>query len=188
LPDVCCLHSIDPCCGLTDYKHVFNYHHLIHDTIGLNDVKGPKVALTDLDRLICDARGGISLLVYVHRDRMAAHKIKYYKHFQQAVCQGQVPTVLVQTGLEGEENVDEWWRTHEQDFKDQGIQTQYHACITSTKGKYNANFDRYVYQEEYDSSVDILRSVIYDATLQIPWNASNTPKLMEKPLNINPIL
>ncbi len=159
-------------------------HYVIHDTVGLNDMKdsdSAKKAMRDLYQLISKVEGGVSLLVYVYRNRIISHKVNHYKLFHHAVCEGQVPTALVITALEELlPNTEGWWSQNKSSFEARGIQTKYHACITSTKGGYNERLGGYVYQEKYDGSKKKLSDVIFEATREEPWKAKNTTKWLTR--------
>ena len=160
---------------MQSYKVDIQYrNYLVHDTIGLDDVKDSEQAIKELYQLISRVEGGVSLLVYVHKDRIKTSKVKHYQIFHDGVCEGKVPTILVQTGLEHVENIDDWWSKNEPAFKKLGIKTEHHACITTTKGAKD------VYLDKFNEGAHQLRKVIYEATLPVPWKPSDTTKWLTK--------
>ncbi|KAJ3571221.1 hypothetical protein NP233_g3889 [Leucocoprinus birnbaumii] len=142
------------------------------DTQGLEEKEDSRVpdvhAVVKLYKLLLDLdrQGGISLLVFV----MRAPKINIatpadWKFFRNIICQGKVPTVIIITCLEAEEDRDLWWIEHKDQFEKEGIklaEVSGCACITAHPGKKKKN--GYTYQEEYDESrrdvLELIRKTI----------------------------
>ena len=163
------------------YDVTINEHpYTFHDTVGLEDGTSislsPEEALKALYQLIQKVEGGVSLLVYVHRGKIKPSQVQNYKLFSQVICKSMVPTVLVVTGLEEVDSKDAWWKANKGLYDEQHISTEYHACITSTKGKFNRKHQEFVYQDQYEESKTILKSLFLEAPLPKPWKIPSTPK------------
>jgi ribosome biogenesis GTPase A len=61
-----------------------------------------------------------------------------------------VPVVLVVTGLEGKNDMDEWWLQNEKTIQTMKMSFDGHACITSWKGRDD------MYEKKYTESVEKL--------------------------------
>ncbi|KAJ3521892.1 hypothetical protein NMY22_g12122 [Coprinellus aureogranulatus] len=136
--------------------HMNGNTYVLWDTAGM--VEGDfghvtaKEAEERLAELLCKMPdGGISLLVYCIRGRRLRPIVKqHYDLFFQEICGGQIPLLLVVTGLENEVNMEDWWVRNEGDFIRHGIKVQGCACITSTRGK--ATKEGYMLDVEYSQS------------------------------------
>ncbi|TEB33774.1 hypothetical protein FA13DRAFT_1707991 [Coprinellus micaceus] len=129
--------------------------------------------------------GGVSLLVYCIRARRFRTIIKsHYELFFEKTCGRAIPIVLVVTGLENEEFMEDWWVRNEREFRRRGIEFTGHACITSTRGK-AVQGGGHVFDDEYEESVRHLQGAILSsatsANVQIagskasswaPWTSS----------------
>jgi hypothetical protein len=97
------------------------------------------VAISKLYKLITglDRDGGISLLMLCMRGpRMRDTTERNWRVFHEILCKKQVPTILVVTGLENEENsMDAWWWDNRGKFERQGIHPDDTACITAIRGR-----------------------------------------------------
>jgi len=155
------------------------YHYVFHDTVGLEDGTSislsPHEALKSLYQLMLKVEGGVSLLVYVHRGKIKPSQVENYKLFRHVICKSMVPTVLVVTGLEEEDSRDAWWQANKALYEEQGIAIDYHACITSTKGRFNPKHQEFVYQDIYEESRTILKDLFVEAPLLNPWKIASTP-------------
>lgn len=85
----------------------------LHDTAGLDEGEAghiPKAeAIVQLYKLIRSLSDGVSLLMFVMRaPRIKDSAAKNWQFFSKIICQGQVPAVIVVTGLELEEDMDKW--------------------------------------------------------------------------------
>ena len=79
---------------------------------------------------------GVNLLVYVMRaPRIVATAKANYELFFETFCYGQVPIVIVVTGLEDKDDMDKWWEENKSVFDDYKMPFSGSACITATQGK-----------------------------------------------------
>jgi GTPase Era involved in 16S rRNA processing len=146
------------------------------DTAGLNEGNKGKVAAKDaIVNLCCLLRGlkeGVSLLVYCVRGRIKETTAKNYSLFFEAVCQTKVPIVLVATGLEEENSMDEWWNENEEAYRREKMFFSSHACVTATKGKLKKG--KYVYEDEYEASRVKMLDLISENCFGEPWKAETS--------------
>ncbi|OAX34832.1 hypothetical protein K503DRAFT_746776 [Rhizopogon vinicolor AM-OR11-026] len=144
------------------------------DTAGLNEgEKGTvecRVAVSKLYKLITslDGDGGINLLMFCMRRPVITNAMhQNWKIFYEILCKKQVPTVLVVTGLENEENMDEWWWNNRVFFEDQDIHPDDTACITTIRGKTLWDGCR-VFDDHYDKSQAKIPNLILNRVLLRP--------------------
>jgi hypothetical protein len=138
----------------------------IYDTTGLNESPHGKVSLlravAGAFKLIRDLAhsGGIDLLVFVVRGGpgVMSSTVRNYELFYKAICRKEVPIVVVITGLEYEQDMDDWWKRNEQVFRDHGMVFHGHGCITAIKGKKIPG--GHLLQKEYDRSRKTLEDLI----------------------------
>jgi GTPase SAR1 family protein len=150
----------------------------IYDTAGLNETKfgtvPAAIALKNLYELVSNLESGVSLLVFVMRGRITDAASKNYKLFWEGLCQENVPIVICVTGLEEMEDLDQWWNEEtEADFREEGMLFRNHACITSTKGRLLKKGQGFVYQEEYDGSIEKVKELIAKNLRWEPWQKPN---------------
>ncbi|KXN85170.1 hypothetical protein AN958_11592, partial [Leucoagaricus sp. SymC.cos] len=129
------------------------------DTAGLNEGDAGTVpattALSHLRDLVERLQDGLSLLVYCIRGARYRDILKVnYDIFTEIICQGEIPVVVVVTGLEHEERMDDWWIANESEFTSRGMKFQRHACVTTIKGRKD------MFEEEYEESKKVLRDLI----------------------------
>ena len=129
------------------------------DTAGLNEGDSGSIpadiALRHLHDLVQNLHDGLSLLVYCIRGSRYRDVIKVnYDLFKEIICQGEVPIVIVITGLENEERMEDWWIENEKEFVSRKMRFNGHACVTTTKGK------RDMFEEEFEESKVVLREMI----------------------------
>jgi GTPase SAR1 family protein len=134
-------------------------HYTLWDTAGLNEGDAGSVpadaALDHLRDLVEKLHDGLSLLVYCIRGSRYRDIIKVnYDLFTKIICQGEVPVVIVVTGLENEDRMDDWWIENEKEFTSRKMRFDGHACVTTTKGKKN------MFEEEYEESRVALRALM----------------------------
>lgn len=143
----------------------------IFDTAGLNEgdnLKGTvnrTAAIAQLYRVIIDLDGGINLLMFCMRGpriKNAAHE--NWKVFHNILCKKKVPTVLVVTGLENEENMDWWWRDNKGAFEEQGIRPDATACITATRGR-TLRDGSHAFDDQFEESRAKVMNLILDRAL-----------------------
>jgi len=115
-------------------------------------------------------KDGLSLLIFVMRGRLGDTAMKNYRLFYKGICKEEVPIVLVVTALEGEEEIDAWWRENKGDFQKQKMRFNGQACVTTTKGK--VKLGRHIFEEEYEESRRKVRKLISDSTLAEPWKTN----------------
>lgn len=144
------------------------------DTAGLNEGEHGNVAA---DRAIENLRvlveglkdRGVSLLVYCIRGSRLRDIVKVnYDLFYKVICSGEVPIVVVVTGLENEEDMENWWKDNAEDFDRQGMIFSGHACITATRGKVTTS-GQYMFEEEYNLSVKLVQEVIVAHCAKGSW-------------------
>ncbi|KAI6032790.1 hypothetical protein F5J12DRAFT_796451 [Pisolithus orientalis] len=118
----------------TEYRLIANESHLrIFDTVGLNNptVKQQEFlsAIRRAHKLIhgLNRAGGVDLLLFcIHGGRLNDAQVNNYKLFQEHLCEKKVPVAAVVTYLEGERNMDEWWKRNEKSIK--GTQHRLRMC------------------------------------------------------------
>ena len=156
--------------GSAPYKATFSeYTFTLYDTAGLNEITTvqPKEAVVNLYELMTRLHEGISLLVYVVRGpRIKETTLRNYQLFHNILCDRKVPIVLVVTGLEFEEPMSEWWGRNSKAFSQHKMSFAGQACITATRGKMG---ERYVLEEKYNASCDLVRELIRKGALPKPW-------------------
>jgi len=112
-------------------------------------------AIINLYLLLRGLEDGISLLVLCMRAKMI--RSRDYHVFYEGLCQRKVPIVLVVTGLEEEECMENWWDRNKSVLEKQ-MSFDGHACITATKGKRRNN--QYVFAREYEESRERVTKLI----------------------------
>ncbi|KAF9444546.1 hypothetical protein P691DRAFT_836514 [Macrolepiota fuliginosa MF-IS2] len=144
--------------------------YVLWDTAGLNEGEAGSVpageALHHLRDLVDKLKDGLSLLVYCIRGARYRDIIKVnHDLFKEIICQGEVPIVIVVTGLENEENMEDWWVENEQEYTGppRNMRFEGHACITTSKGKKN------MFEEEYEESKKVVRALIRDKCPEGAW-------------------
>ena len=140
----------------------------IHDTVGLNEGETGSVpnpdAIIQLYSLLQSLNTGVNLLVFCMRGprlRSVAHD--NWRFFEDIVCQKKVPIVLVITGLEHEDVMDDWWLNNKSAFQEQGMFPHGVACITAIKGKNNA------FEAEHQESRVKMKNILIKYVLEKPW-------------------
>ena len=100
---------------------------------------------------LCDLlrEQSVNLIIYCVRGSRLTDIVRVnYDLVSGIVCEKKVPIILVVTGLEQEENMDDWWERNKEIIKQMGLARAFdeHACVTTTKGKDE------IYREEYADS------------------------------------
>ena len=142
------------------------------DTAGLNEGDAGTVvakdAIINLYMLLKSLENGISLLVYCIRGpRIRDSTVTNYKMFYHGLCQEKVPIVLVVTGLEAEESMDEWWTRNGKRFNKQKMTFSGQACVTATKGKIRKG--THMFEQEYEESTGKVRKLVDENCHHEPW-------------------
>ena len=174
-------------CTLENESYELNIDHVgfrIHDTTGLNDGESGRVpskeAVVQLFKLLRKLDDGVSLLVYCMRAPRIREAAKHnWNLFYDIICRRKVAIVMVITGLENEENMDGWMKKSNNldTLKQYGMQPYDYACITATRGKEKGG--RYTYQEEYDESVEKVKTLITKHYMLTPWKVGRVKWLKE---------
>jgi GTP-binding protein EngB required for normal cell division len=144
------------------------------DTVGLNEGAMGTVAageaIKGLYTLIQQLEDGVNLLVYVMRAPRIPYALQQnYEVFFEILCNRRVPIVIVITGLEEREDMEEWWDDNKDTFERRKMLFNGHACITATKGKKLAD-GAYSYGMEYEESRKKVEGLIYQlAHNSEPW-------------------
>lgn len=124
------------------YSIAFDEHdYEVFDTVGLEE---PQLGMREyLDAIVnayhlisrLEYGGGIDLLLFcVRAGRVTATIQSNYRLFFEWLCEGKVPVALVLTGLEREDNMEDWWTRNEHIFKKYDIHVAGHACISAVDG------------------------------------------------------
>jgi len=141
------------------------------DTPGLNEAENGTVssqaAVQNLLDLVKDH--GINLLLYCIRPRLVDIIRVNYELFWKSICMEKVPIVLVVTGLEGKDDMDEWWREARTPFRKMKMAFAGCACITSTKGREN------MHEKAYKESAEKVWKLVREHSTRKPWYM--TPRL-----------
>lgn len=143
----------------------------IFDTAGLgegNEGTVPtQVAIGNLYKLVRSLKGGINLLVLVFRTQFTPTTMKNYKLFFEVLCEGNVPLILVSTGLENEVDMDVWWEENRRLFHSTGMKFREGIGITAIKGAEEE--EGWSLQTEYDISKKKLETTILDTFQTRSW-------------------
>lgn len=140
----------------------------IYDTVGLNEGEQGRTphwkAIQGLYTLIRQL-DGVSLLIYCMRGRVKENAQANWVLFNNIICAEQVPIIAVVTGLEDEDDPDDWWRNKENraTFGRYQMKPRAVACVVSFHGKRNE------YKIKYDESQPKLQSLIEKHYLREPW-------------------
>jgi len=149
----------------------------LYDTAGLEEGDQGRVpkadAIVKLYTLLKQLEDGVSLLVFVMRPKITDSVVSNWRLFQEVICKSQVPTVIVITGLESEEDMDDWWVQNKETFRKYGISADGNAGVTATKGKKKRG-GTFTFQEEYDESKLKVRKLLRSTYLETPWKMGVT--------------
>ena len=140
----------------------------IYDTTGLNqDEQGCVPHWAAIDNLYTLIRGldGLSLLIYCMRWKVNEMTEANWILFNKVICGEKVPIVAVVTGLDEEDDPDDWWRREDNQaiFRKHRIEPRAIGCVVSSRGQRNE------YANVYVKSRDKLCRLIKDNYLQQPW-------------------
>jgi hypothetical protein len=119
-------------------------------------------AIKGLYTLIQQLEDGVNLLVCVMRAPRIPYALQQnYEMFFEILCSRRVPIVIVITGLEEREDMEEWWDENKDTFEGRKMQFDGHACITATKGR-RLTDGAYSYEMEYEASRKKVEGLIYE--------------------------
>lgn len=144
-----------------------------YDTCGFNEGAQSRTpnqqAIVELYRLLKSLQDGVSLLVFVMKmpARIEASTTTNWRLFNDVLCKRDVPIALVVTGMEIQEDTDQWWSANKEYFKQSLIMPNDHACVTAVKGKMKRG--AYQFQEEYDESKQKVEDMLFRALRPTPW-------------------
>jgi len=118
------------------------------DTPGLNEGELGSVpaqaAVTNLSDLFRELI--VHLIIYCIRGSRLTDIVRVnYDLVSGIVRKKEVPIILVVTGLEQEENMDDWWKRNKEIIKQMGLASAFdgYACVTTTKGKDGIHWREY---------------------------------------------
>jgi tRNA U34 5-carboxymethylaminomethyl modifying GTPase MnmE/TrmE len=144
------------------------YNYKVFDTIGLEEshlgIQEYLHAISNARNLIMklENEGGIDLLLFcIRAGRLSETVGNNYRLFYEWLCEKKVPIVLVITGLEGYENMEDWWTKNKESFDKYSIVVDGHACITAVNIRGN-------YQQLYDESRQLIRNLVREHTRSRP--------------------
>jgi len=151
--------------------HIGNDDYYIHDTVGLNEGdQGRFPHWTAIQRLYTLIRelDSVSLLLYCIRGRIKENTRANWILFDQIICGGNVPVVVVETGLEEEKNLQGGARRSvlEAALAKYGISPKDIICIASIQGKYGEH------KGVYDWSSQQVRELITRSRKRKPWSTA----------------
>ncbi|OAX31803.1 P-loop containing nucleoside triphosphate hydrolase protein, partial [Rhizopogon vinicolor AM-OR11-026] len=161
---------------------------MLYDTAGLNEAEAgtvsPQRAIQNLRSLVEDLKT-VNLLVYCIRGtRFRKIVADNYNIFRRMICgraRGpKVPIVLVITGLENEDNMDDWWKDNRAYFDQYKMEFCGHVCITATRGRALKDGSRYIFQDLYDTSKEKVMELLADNAFRksiqiVPHKDNQTP-------------
>ncbi|KAG6907713.1 hypothetical protein DXG01_007626 [Tephrocybe rancida] len=145
----------------------------VYDTAGLDEPNTGSVpkqqAITQLYSLLKSLTTGVNLLIFCYRaPRIRDTTHKNWRLFYEIICLRQVPIVLAITGLEQEENMDDWWTRNKGAFQKYEIYPNGIACITATRGGQRRS-GGYQLDKEYEESKSKMWKQIGTHCLVTPW-------------------
>ena len=141
----------------------------IFDTAGLDEGDEGRVpswkAVQGLYTLIRQL-DGLSLLVFCIRGRLKQNTRANWILFNKVICGEAVPAIVVVTGLENEDNLDDWWSREENKevFKRYKLNPMGVSCVVSVRGHQNE------YAAKYRESQEKVRKLILDSHRREPWS------------------
>ena len=86
-------------------------------------------------------------------------------------CRKKVPIIIVVTGLENEDDMDQWWHDNKPVFDNYNMHRENFASITATEGKI---VDGVVFQDEYNKSKEEVAEPISSSYDKVPWKVEGT--------------
>ena len=149
--------------------HMGKDNYYIYDTVGLNEGdQGRFPHWTAIQRLYTLIRelDSVSLLLYCMRGRIKENTRANWILFSKIICGGHVPVVVVETGLEEEENLQSGARrlVLNAALRKYGMSPKAVICVVSIQGR------RGEHREVYKWSQQQLRGVIARFLRKKPWS------------------
>ena len=149
-----------------EYTVAFDGHSFkVFDTVGFEE---PDLGVKEYLDVIANAynliaklqnEGGIHLLLFcVRAGRFTSTIPNNYRLVYEWLCEKKVPIVLVLTGLEREQRMDDWWTKYKPTFDKYGIVVDSHACITSALGLEGRH------RQLYEQSRRLIRQLVIQYT------------------------
>jgi len=147
--------------------HIGNDDYYIYDTVGLNEgdqgrfphwtaIQGLYTLIRELD--------SVSLLLYCIRGRIKENIGANWTLFNDIICAGEVPAVVVETGLEQNSQVEARRPVLETALQMYGISPRALICIVSIQGKNGE------YVGVYEWSQQQLRKLVEQSRRREPWS------------------
>jgi len=160
----------DGATGCTPSNLSYDIRHEPHsytfwDTPGMNEDQSGTVSSKDAIQNLLNLvqEKDVSLLIYCIRGRLVDIIRVNYELVWEIICKKEVPIVLVVTGLEFENDMDDWWRRNESTLRKMKLSFAGHACITTTKGR------KSIFQNKYDASAGKLWRLVEEHCQPEPW-------------------
>jgi predicted GTPase len=155
----------------------------LYDTAGLDEASGGTVdrrkAIVNLYKLVSKLAktGGVNLLIFVVKCGRLSHSVeKNYDMFHQAICEAEVPIVIVVTNCENtvssddpDQTMDSWWDQNEERFERAGLRFKDHACVCASRGRKLKN-GTYSNDEPFEDSKGKVDAVIHQCCLSNGWS------------------
>jgi len=169
----------------TVYPIAFDgYSFKVFDTVGMEDhqldLEEYLSAFENTYKLITKLQneGGIHLLLFCMKaGRFTSSTRNNYRLFYESICEKQVPIVLVITGLEGEDNMDNWWTKSKPGFDEYGVVVDGHACITAIRGSGDRE------QRLYEKSRHLVRELVIQHSKDVSDGYSGGDRRNDKGCN-----
>ena len=137
------------------------YNYKVFDTVGLEEQEFRRTefleAIENAYHLVAKlaSEGGIDLLLYCIRAGRVTTTIQAnYRLFYEWLCEKKVPIVLIVTGIEREDNMEDWWDRNKVHLSKYDIRVAGHASIIAVKGV----------EEKYEKSVRLVRDLVIEHT------------------------
>lgn len=125
--------------------------------------------------LIQHLKDGVSLLVFcVRGPRVTGNDARNFQIFHEKIFQKRVSIILVLTGLEAEDEIDDWWAKNEHAFQTRGIIPDGHICVVATKGKFREASGEFLYERDYEESKTKLQKLVANTYQKTPWKIAGT--------------
>jgi len=145
------------------------------DTNGLNeDQEGSLLPPQVTIRNFLEAQN-VNLLIYCIYEKLPNLLYVNYDLVWKIIFREKVPIVLVVTGLEGKDDMDEWWHENQKTIEEMNVSFDGHACITSSKGR------GYRYEKKFKDSARRIWKLVKEHCRAEPWSVpSEWPAQAEK--------